>query len=239
MWLTNKIRSRETPFWLAVYNIAKRIRSINMPAFKPIYSVLRTERSIRLASWQAIKSFLYYEPMFKTVCVKCGRGLSLSSGIPQVMGPLNLYIGNNVSLHGVSTFIAGKVFPSPSLYIGDNTHLGYQMGINVGTKIIIGKHVLIANRVALIGYDAHPLDPILRSENFPPDVNGCGDILIEDYAWIGANVTILKNVTIGKASIVAAGSVVTKSVPPYSIVAGNPARVVKSLDEYKFKYEPS
>lgn len=155
------------------------------------------------------------------------------------MGPLKIYLGNNVSLHGVSTFIAGKVFESPSLYIGDNSHLGYQMGISVGTKISIGKHVLIANRVALIGYDAHPIDPILRSENYPPDETGCGDITIEDYAWIGANVTILKNVTIGKASIVAAGSIVTKNVPPYTIVAGNPAIIVKTLDEYKSKYESS
>jgi len=51
------------------------------------------------------------------------------------------------------------------------------------------------------------------------------------------NATILKNVTIGKAAIVAAGSVVTKDVPPYTIVAGNPARIVRSLDEYKVKYE--
>jgi acetyltransferase-like isoleucine patch superfamily enzyme len=210
---------------------------LNMPVIKPLHIPLRAIRSLLIVAWEGTKSFFYYEPLFKTLCVKCGSGLSLSSGIPQVMGPLKIYIGNNVSLHGVGTFIAGKVYPNPSLYIGDHSHLGYQMGINVGTKIVIGKHVLIANRVALIGYDAHPLDPILRSKNYPPDSSGCGDIVIEDYAWIGVNATILKNVTIGKASIVAAGSVVTKDVPPYSIVAGNPARIVKTLDEFKSKYE--
>jgi len=233
MWLANKIRKRETPFWQSIYNVAKYLRSFNMPVIWPVHVLLRIERNIRITLWENIKSFLYYEPLFKTLCKECGRGLSLSSGIPQIIGPLQLYIGNNVSLHGVGTFIAGKVYPNPSLYVGDNSHLGYQMGISVGTKIVIGKHVLIANRVALLGYDAHPIDPIKRAENIPPDENGCGDIIIEDYAWIGVNAIILKNVTIGKASIVAAASVVTKDVPPYTIVAGNPAKVVKSIDNYR------
>ena len=55
-------------------------------------------------------------------------------------------------------------------------------------------------------------------------------IIIEDYAWISYNVSILKGVKIGKGSIVAAGSVVTKDTPPFSIVAGNPAKVIKQLD---------
>jgi len=143
MWLTNKIRSRETPFWRAIYSTAKRIRSFNMPVIKPFHVFLRVERSFRKMFWEGCKSFIYYEPIFKTMCVKCGRGLSLSSGIPQVMGPLQIYVGDYVSLHGVGTFIAGKVYPNPTLHIGDHSHLGYQMGINVGTKIVIGKHVLI------------------------------------------------------------------------------------------------
>jgi len=239
MWIINKIRSRETPFWNTAYKMAKIINNINMPVIKPLYVLLRGERTIRLAVWEKFKRFFYYEPIFKTYCCHCGTGLNLYGGIPQIMGPLCIYLGKNVSLHGVGTFVAGKVFSNPTLRIGDYSHLGYQMGISVGTKIEIGTHVLIANRVSLVGYDFHPLDPIKRAENNPPDFKGCGDIIIEDYAWIGMNSIILKNVTIGKASIVAAGSVVTNDVPAYSIVAGNPAKVVKSLDDYKEKHESS
>ena len=58
-----------------------------------------------------------------------------------------------------------------------------------------------------------------------------GEVHIKHDAWIGAGCIILPNVTIGEFSIVGAGSVVTKSVPPFSVVAGNPARVIKKIDE--------
>lgn len=237
MWLSDKIRKRETPFWLCLYKFAKRIRKLNFPVIRPLHLLLRAERYLRHTAWDGLLKYIYYEPMFKTYCESCGKSLNLLCGLPQVIGPLKLYIGDNVTLHGVATFVAGKSYDNTVLTVGNNSHLGYQMGISVGTKVIIGDNVLIANRVSLVGYDPHPLDPVLRSQNLPPDESGCGDIIIEDYAWIGMNSLILKNVTVGKASIVAAGSVVTKDVPPYTIVAGNPAVVVKNLDQLKNKYE--
>lgn len=56
-----------------------------------------------------------------------------------------------------------------------------------------------------------------------------GPVRIEDHAWVGFNVIILKGVTIGEGAIVAAGSVVTKDVPAFTVVAGNPARVIREL----------
>jgi acetyltransferase-like isoleucine patch superfamily enzyme len=60
---------------------------------------------------------------------------------------------------------------------------------------------------------------------------GASPIIIEDDAWIGFNSIILKGVTIGKGSIVGAGSVVTKSVPPWTIVGGNPAKIIREIPE--------
>jgi len=146
-------------------------------------------------------------------------------------------IGSDVTMHGAATFAASKIHSRPEWIIGDHSHLGYQMNIAVGQKVEIGRHVLIASRVALVGYDLHPLDPIKRAKNEPPGENGCGDIVIKDYAWIGMSCTILKGVTIGKGAIVATGAVVTKDVPDLCIVAGNPAKVVKKLNENRHSFD--
>ncbi|MBO4996343.1 MAG: hypothetical protein J6C78_10380 [Muribaculaceae bacterium] len=85
---------------------------------------------------------------------------------------------------------------------------------------------MIASDVLVIG-GGHRYDdlttPMINQGNI-----GKTSLIIEDDVWIGARVTIVaKNYTIGKGSIIAAGAVVTKTVPPYAIVAGNPAKIVK------------
>lgn len=65
-----------------------------------------------------------------------------------------------------------------------------------------------------------------------PDFDAFGKIVIKDYVYIGNNALIMPGVTIGEHSIVAAGSVVTKSVPPYTVVAGNPAKIICSVNDY-------
>lgn len=221
--LSMKIRRRETPFYDRMYRFAKVIRSLNMPVIKPVYNMLCLERELRHGFYHKLTSFFYYEPMFKTKCNKVGKSLHLIGGLPQVMGPLTLVIGENVTLHGASTFIGAKVFDKPTLSIGDNTHLGHQTGIVVGCDINIGENVLIANGVNIFSYDQHPSDPTLRHLPAPPESGK--PVTIEDNVWIGTKCLIFKGVTIGKNSIVAAGSVVLQGVPADSLAIGNPARI--------------
>ena len=100
-------------------------------------------------------------------------------------------------------------------------------------NVTIGNRVLTSFNVSIFDNNSHPIDPDLRHQHF---LNLDGDfpvesspVVIEDDVWLGSNIIVLKGVTIGKGSIVAAGSVVTKSVPQYSMVAGNPARVIKQI----------
>ena len=111
-------------------------------------------------------------------------------------------------------------------------------------SIRIGDCVIVSNHVRIMDNNSHPTDPEKRMEMsiagaeqedgsvsplWDPSLSAHAPIVIEDNVWIGEFASILKGVTIGKGSVIGAHSVVTKDVPPYSIVAGNPARVVKSL----------
>jgi acetyltransferase-like isoleucine patch superfamily enzyme len=98
---------------------------------------------------------------------------------------------------------------------------------NSKNNIIIGDNVLIAPRVTLIT-QTHPISP---DRFFKSSISG--KIVIEDNVWIGSGVIILPDITIGKGTVVGAGAVVTKDVPPYSVVAGVPARIIKELSEYE------
>ncbi|PSN14685.1 acyltransferase [filamentous cyanobacterium CCT1] len=124
--------------------------------------------------------------------------------------------------------------------IGADCYIGEGAKIWSSSSIRIGNRVLISHNVNIHDTNSHSLDPILRHQHFKAIMTSghlrenvmdiCAKpIVIEDDVWIGFNSTILKGVKIGKGAIIAAGSVVTQDVPELTIVAGNPARVVKYL----------
>jgi acetyltransferase-like isoleucine patch superfamily enzyme len=109
--------------------------------------------------------------------------------------------------------------------IGDRTRIG--LGNTLIGPVTIGNDIRLAQNVVLSGLNHNYTDI-----NLPIHAQGVSTapIVIEDETWIGSNAVIVAGVTIGKHCIVAAGSVVTKSVPPYSVVVGNPARVLKQYN---------
>lgn len=117
---------------------------------------------------------------------------------------------------------------------GKNIHFGENVFVNVGVQmqdqggIFIGDNVLIGQQVVLATLD-HGLTVDERSNLHPEKIS------IEDNVWIGANVTVTKGVTIGKGAVVAAGAVVNADVPPYTVVGGIPAKVIKKIDSSKGK----
>lgn len=127
--------------------------------------------------------------------------------------------------------------PNARITIGDYTTL---RGGVVGSveSIAIGSYVISSNHVNIYDNNNHPTDPEIRvrmcesgfySDMWKWEHSEHKPIVIEDNVWIGEYSTILKGVTIGKGAIVASHSVVTKDVEPYTIVAGNPAKIVKRL----------
>lgn len=115
---------------------------------------------------------------------------------------------------------------SPSIEVGDNSELGQHSlihaNVKIGSYVIMGPNVKIYTRNHIFT----SLEEPIALQGKSSDVTEVGNDV-----WIGANVIILPGVCIGNHSIIAAGSVVTKSVPDYAIVGGNPAKVIKYRNE--------
>ena len=132
-------------------------------------------------------------------------------------------------LTGQPDFPAFSMFPPFYTDCGKNIHFGQNVFVNSGCRfqdqggIWIGDNALIGHNAVLATLNHDP-DPAKRA-NLIPD-----RIVIGKNVWLGANVTVLPGVTVGDGAIVAAGAVVTSDVPPNTVVAGVPAKVIRKLE---------
>jgi acetyltransferase-like isoleucine patch superfamily enzyme len=147
-----------------------------------------------------------------------------------------IVLGNHVSIYAGCSFSVGA---GGRCSVGDFTLLNGAL-VMVEERIEIGSHCLISWNVGIADSDFHPLPPAQRlidaealapfyKDRPPRPTLTTRPVIIGDNVWIGMNATILKGVRIGDNSVVAAGSVVTKSVEPNTVVAGNPAVPIKTF----------
>jgi acetyltransferase-like isoleucine patch superfamily enzyme len=136
--------------------------------------------------------------------------------------------------HGENLHIGARtrIWAPKQVVIGSNVYIGKDVQIEANCEI--GDYCLVANRVAIIGRHDHDFSaigfpvrfsPWVGSDRFP-NLHAEDKAVIESDVWLGYGAIVLTGVTIGRGSIVAAGSVVTKDVAPYSIVAGVPAKTI-------------
>lgn len=177
---------------------------------------------------------------FKIFKISCSEGLSVNGRIILSIIPGKLSIGKNFKLNSryKSNFVGlinpatFQIIPNGKIEIGDNC--GFSSPVISSRKLVkIGNNVLMGGNVRIFDHDYHSLDYVHRRPGISeyPYVKS-QEIIIEDDVFIGTNSIILKGVKIGARSIVGAGSVVTlKNIPPDSVVAGNPAVIVKSKNK--------
>lgn len=151
-----------------------------------------------------------------------GKGVTICRRTRMDVLPFkNFSIGDSSTIEDFATVNNG---------VGD-VIIGSYSRVGLGNVIIgpvrIGNHVMLAQNVVVSGLNHEYKDVHKPISEQPVSTR---PILIEDECWIGANAMITAGVTIGKHSVVAAGSVVIKNVPAYSVVAGNPARIVKQYN---------
>jgi len=227
-----KIKRRENAFYSLLYAVAKYVRSFNVPVIKVIHLPLYyLDYSLRVAVPRLIQ-ICWSIPLFKARCNEVGKNLMLPNGIPLVIGShLNIYLGNDVTIMR-STLEASKVFDPPELRIGDKSGIGYGTTLSIAKEIVIGDNTMIGPNCLIMDNDDHPINPVKRLNREPVSPNDVHPVKIGNNVWIAANCAILKGVTIGDNSIIAAHSVITKNVLPNCIYAGYPARpTVKDLDK--------
>jgi acetyltransferase-like isoleucine patch superfamily enzyme len=159
--------------------------------------------------------------------IQAGRTLTIGDYVEiNALSKEGIKIGNNVSVHRNSIIECTGVIRSLGigLEIGNNVGIAQNCFIQVRGKIIIGDNVIFGPGVSVFS-ENH----IFEDPDLPVSVQGetRKGVIIEDGVWIGTQAVILDGVRIGKNSIVAAGSVVNKDVPPYSIVGGVPAKIIR------------
>ncbi len=179
-----------------------------------------------------VRTFLHYHLSFKKKFARMdGRPLVIGIWNVQVYGP-NISLGKNVVIvgaNGSSTNITTVKMNGHegSIDIGDNVLVMNGVRISSASRIVIGEDCMLANFCYLTDADWHDI----YDRTMP--VGRTSPIVLEKGAWIGDSAIICKGVRVGRNSIVGAGAVVTKDVPPNVVVAGNPARIMKKLDPDK------
>lgn len=124
---------------------------------------------------------------------------------------------------------------SPRLSIEEKVIIGYNFSCLVADKVRIGKDTILASNV-LITSENHGINPEIDIPYYEQELS-IGPVSIGEGCWIGEKVIILPNVNIGKKCVIAAGAIVTKDIPDYSIAAGIPAKVIKKYNFEKHEWE--
>lgn len=183
---------------------------------------------------------LFYPFLFK----KVGKGVNFGKSIT-VRHPHKISIGNNVAIDdycvldakgldnncitiGDNVFIGrGSILSCKNgdIILENNVNIGFNSEIFSGSRVVIGENTLIAAYVYIIGggHDYSRIDIPISEQEKPSH-----GIKVEKNCWIGASALIFDGVTIGQDTIIGAGALVSKNIPPFSIATGMPARVARS-----------
>lgn len=148
-------------------------------------------------------------------------------GIIKIFKSIISRIKVKYEINRYNNFTIAEYFNQQGAQVGEDCHIGIRSLASEPYLVKIGNHVGIAKGTSLI---THTSGWNFRDKN--PDLHLFGKIEIKDNTYLGANVTVLPNITIGKNCIISAGAVVTKNIPDNSIAAGIPAKVIGDIDDF-------
>lgn len=190
------------------------------------YALHRRFNSLKMnlyTGWLS-KEFKYFGQSYITPTVR------LLIGAKYISVGNESFVGKNIQLTAWDSFLGEAFFPEiiigDGCSIGEDAHITAINSIRIGNNVLTGKRILITDNSH--GKSSRDLLNIAPSKR---KLYSKGPVVIEDNVWLGEKTSVMPGVRIGKGCIVAANSVVTKDIPPYCIVAGVPARVIKVMIE--------
>jgi acetyltransferase-like isoleucine patch superfamily enzyme len=181
--------------------------------------ISQLRRNLRFTSTYKLRWFINKQKLGKL-----GKKVFIDKNVEFLRFPGNISIDDHAIIKE-----GAKICPCNDrarIFIGERTTIGYHTFIFASEKITIGNDCLIAPFVYIVDSN-HQIKKELLINQQP---NETAEIIIEDDVWIASNVTILKGVNIGKGAVIAANSVVNKSVPSYEIWGGTPAKKIGQRD---------
>jgi len=181
---------------------------------------------------------LILELLEMKACRKLRDAVKVGAGSKISHRRITVKRGCTVSI-GAQSLVEGSIIfdrENATVSIGDRTYIGNSMLV-CSNSIIFGDDILMAWGCTIVDHNSHSIHWEERKNDVVNWINGRKEwenigyapVVIGNKVWVGFNVIILKGVTIGEGAVIAAGSVVTKDVPPYTVTAGNPAKVVREI----------
>lgn len=195
--------------WLRTKQFTKQ----NLWAYKPCMYYINRNATVR------IEKFLEFNKQWdnkRILCNKMVGSLYMRENSVLNVDSFTVYSGSRITINKGAKLSLGSGY------------VNYGCVIECFHSISIGYDVAISEQVVIRDSDNHTIITIEDSGMNAEKKKITSPIVIKDHVWIGMGVTILKGVTIGEGSIIAAGSLVNKDVPPYTLVAGVPAKVIKT-----------
>jgi serine acetyltransferase len=230
MSLRRYLVTSNDPFAVFVRRFRKQLLNFTLPAPKFIFKPLLLGIVSLRSAYYYLYRILWAEPLFKAYLTSYGKGVRTGNFLHWVTGKGDMILGDHVWIDGKCGFAFSQRFtPHPTFRVGDYSEIGHGCGFVIAKEITIGKHTRISFYTQILDSSGHPIEADLRRQNLPPHPSDVKPVIIGDDVWIGQRCLILPGTRIGDGCIVSAGSVVRGKFPPYSLIAGNPAKVIASL----------
>lgn len=184
--------------------------------------------------YRELKCFSFRALKWRLRLKKCGKAFYVGKGVC-MFNPKYISVGNNVILNHHTSLFVNPLNDCAELIIKDGVQLGKYNDFGCSNKIIIEENVITAPFVHITDRDHSYYD--LKNPIMYQPANSKGPVIIKRGCWIGFGAQIMSGVTIGKNSVVAAGSIITKDIPDYCMAGGNPAKIIKKYNPIRNLWE--